>query len=726
MARKRKAPGKTPVKRAQIELIGFTDKDESPDMAVYAVDKAFKVIEMSKVDSGGMFRLSQKALDSASRIVVGAQAESIADVDRSELAVYRSTQFKNIIAESGRVEIAKGDWIRWIHIKRCVSGSVKKCFPYPVLISQIARQADIALKKSITTRTLALRATAADSVTDARIATPLQPFIPLRKCDTVCDGVVEVYRRTCCCHPWVMYDPRIPELIEELEELIPEIPPIPWPPRPEPDPAPFERLPFFKSGALDEKVLNAKQDLHALHTLSAQEVPAYIMARPYLFCSCGSATKVAQGTIRPDGKFHICWFEAPRLLLINCHDEYAYVVKQNIDGSTVTIYDGVAAHKWFHYNDDAELVSYHLLAQSCRHNDFPGTGAFALLQDIGLTNSYRLKTPDATGWDRVAAPLYNDGLAYPAANAAAAKGKYLDRNWGGTLLLRYHFSEAMKGVGAKYYRVSVAASDGNGNPTGGRTYLAPRSWKYFEVIGTDIFIRKIPLGPHSAGGQNNLYEIPYDADRDWLSGQYHADLGTTEFANGRHLVTVEVFNSSGKLIRPTGTPDPGGSVQGAFTYRRWYQETGPTAEVPFAALTHMFWWDNREAVANIVDLRVNGSPNTQECQFLVGPGNTNFSVGYRAYHPNPLFLLDHRIWWRRGLGGPSGILTSPHPNPDNVGVPPGLPHQSGADTFSSMLGSHVKCSFTINLHSNVKTFNGIGTLNGRDDWDQAAFALEIV
>ena len=40
--------------------------------------------------------------------------------------------------------------------------------------------------------------------------------------------------------------------------------------------------------------------------------------------------------------------------------------------------------------------------------------------------------------------------------------------------------------------------------------------------------------------------------------------------------------------------------------------------------------------------------------------------------------------------------------------------------------SNPKCSFSANLHVNVKTFNGIGTLDGLDAWDQAAFALEMI
>ncbi len=141
-------------------------------------------------------------------------------------------------------------------------------------------------------------------------------------------------------------------------------------------------------------------------------------------------------------------------------------------------------------------------------------------------------------------------------------------------------------------------------------------------------------------------------------------LDTTNFDNGRFLLTVKVFDNTGNLIRPMGTPNPGGSIQGDFTYRRWFQETGPTAEVPYAALTHMLWRDNRKAEALMVDFRVGGLPNAAECQFLEDSSTANFSVGYRAYHPEPMFMLDHRMWWHRGLGGPSGNLTSPHPNPN--------------------------------------------------------------
>jgi hypothetical protein len=113
-----------------------------------------------------------------------------------------------------------------------------------------------------------------------------------------------------------------------------------------PPPPPGDPLetPFFKGGALNELALNATQDLHALRAMPREQAAQYINSRAYLFhrlCSCGTASKVASGTIQPDGGFNICWREPLHLLLPNCYEQYAYVVKQTIGGSTTTIYDGL-------------------------------------------------------------------------------------------------------------------------------------------------------------------------------------------------------------------------------------------------------------------------------------------------------------------------------------------------------------------------------------------------
>lgn len=720
-------------RRTKIELNGFKKGDDVSKLAVYAADRSRKVIEMAEVDEKGYFNLSGDALKKANQVLIGPAVDNLQSADKRIFTSFRVSQFKKVLQTSATIDISKNNWSRWRWFKRCVNGDVKHCYPWPILVNQFMEKVAFAKTTNITsisrksgTRS-AMDASIAEPAVASAIAKPSKSAIWPFKCNTVCDGLVEVYRRICCCHPWIIYDERLPDLLYELEKLVPEIPELRWPPIPDPDPGPWRSL--VKNGALDELAINAPKDLKALKSLPPDQVASYINARPYLFCLCGSAKKVAQGIIRSDGEFHICWREWPILMRVNCHEDYAYVVKQNVDGETSVIYDGVAAHQWYHYSDDPTLVSYHRDAISCRKDPFPDEeGAFVLLQDIGLTGTYNLETPDASGWNSVDSPDYNDGLAFPAVNADAAKGKLLNRNWGGKLLLRAYFSDAMKDVGAKYYRISVVKANSSGDPSGDRTYLPVSQWRYYEVIGSDIFVRKVALGPDSKGDENHLYEIPYDSDeRDWQSGQYHAVLDTRDYANGRFLLTIEIFDDSGNLLRPNGTeaPDDVNSNEAGFTFRRWYQETGPMANVPFAALTHMLWWDNRRTIADIVDLRKDGAASDAECQFIFGNADSNFSVGYRAYHPEPMFLLNHRLWWRRGLNGPYDYMTIPNYDPNYVGMPPDAPHPSHQHTFGHMLDGHPKCAFTVNLHSNIKTFNGIGTLHGLEGWDQAAFALDV-
>jgi len=722
--RGRKATSGSAGARRTLRLIGLETGEAAPDTAVYVLDRESKPIHIASVDSEGGFDLPDEVLERGQMVAFGPSVERFEELSSESLVLYRSEHLAELLKDRGLVEIGKAGWGRWLTVTQCVHGSVSHCYPYFWLLQTLALESATQLVFESPAKEVSFRKIHPGVEGELRVATPLRERLFYR-CDVVCDGLVEVYRRTCCCPPFVIEDPRIDDIIGRLEELIADRPIIKWPPPPPPngDPPPWSEA-FLKSGALDQAALNAPRDVMMLRTLSAEARVEYIRARPYLFCTCGPSSKVGQGAIRPDGTFDICWEEPIRFFLVNCYDQYAYVVKQSINGSTVTIYDGVSANAWFGADDTAELVSYHAQAFSCRNNEFPGEGAFCLLQDIGDTGSFNLKTPDATGWDRVAVPTYNGGLVFPAASPAAALGQMKDVNWGGGLQLRYHFSEDMKGIGAIYYRISVVASDANGNPTGPRTYLsAPVSWKKYVIVFPNILVDSQVLGPVSQGGESNLFTIPYDADADWQSGQYHGVLGTTGFPEGRYLLTVEVFDAAGQKLKPNSAPggDPGTAA--AFTFRRWYQEIGPTDEVPFGALTHMLWWDNRYASATIVDLRMDGLASSQQCQFLEGTGSSLFSSGYRAYHMEPMFQLYHTMWWKRGLGGPTGYLTSPTYNPNNVGKPPDVPGVSAAETFANMLGSEPKCSFALNLYVWVKTFDGEVRLSGFDASDQAAFAL---
>lgn len=716
---KKKKPSGRGKTLPRISLIDRQEGDEQPNFTLYALDRSGETLATAAVDDEGQFDLSSKALEKAHRIVLGPEGEDVTEVENERLVRFRPDHFRQILDEqNGVVEIPRTDWLTWIPLRRCISGSVSHCYPWPFVVTDLVARSTRGLQLTAAPRTLQAQ---------ALLPRQIQPTV-LSLCKPVCDGLVEVYRRICCCEPWILDDVRIPELERHLEDLVAG-PEVPQPPIPQPDPPPIESLSFIQDGTVDEVRLRARQDLEAVRTLERTELFEYVQARPYLWCflDCGPATKVAEGLIRSDGDFHICWNAWPYAFLFPCHEEFAFVVKQKINGVTVTIYNGLAANRWFHAGDDIDLVSYHPKAITCNQEDVPpGSGAYTVLQDIGLAHSYRLKTPDATGWDRVAAPIdFNDGLADPEDDANLAKGKYLNRNWGGLLRLRYHFSEAMRTIGARYYRVSVSRANGSGNPIGDRTFLEAPVWKqYVHVGGGDIEVENISLGPHNVGGEANLYEIPYDdalaSNREWLSGLYHAHLPSTDYADARHLLTLEVFDNAGNRLRPNGA---GGAGQDAnFTFRRWFQEVGPTANVPFAGLTHLLWWDNREAQAHIDGLLVNGSqPSDADCQFLEGVDGDEFAVRYRAYHPQPLFLANHWVTWRRGLSNTSGSMTVPHPSPENAG--PASQTTNKTVTFGDMLGAEPRCSFALTVYANVKTFNGIGTINGYDDIDVGSFAL---
>jgi hypothetical protein len=701
--------------------------DSPPDVAVLTIDREGKVTRTAPVDADGRFDLPTEAIASAHRIAIGPSGREPVSDTRSAFARYRPAEFAALV-KAGDVAIARPQWELWRIFTTCVSGHVRVCHRPPWWYDDLVVLADQPARRTIEAGTVFQRRPAARSVSEL-VAWPF-------RCSVLCNGRVEVYRRVCCCEPWIVDDPRIDDLIRELEDIL-VVGPIPPPgpdPGPGPDPAPFaggRAAAFFREGALDDRAVFAERDLAALRRLPRHDLPGYVNARPYLRCrgySCSAPVKVGEGEINPDGRFNICWLGTSRFLSPFCHAEYAYKVKQQFGLAWITVYNGPAANIWFGGDADADLVTYHPLAFGCRDNGEPGTGAFVYLDKIGDTSSHELETPASTAWDRVALPGSTSGLVFP--NAASALDRH--RNWGGTLKLNYMFSEDLRLVGARYYRISITAANAAGAPVGTRHYYdAGVSWTKAITTATGPEVVSVGLGPNPTpvGGENYLYEIPYDFDANWEANQFHAHLDTTDprWSNPliRHLVTIEIFDTTGKRLRPNGTPatgQSGGEITAAFTYERKNAETGPLDNVPFGALTHLFWWDNRPVVAEIVELVQDTLASTAECQFLVGAPGSDFSIRYRAYHEQGLFHRNHRISWKRGLAGASGDILNP--GLGNVGKPIDPPGASPTTDFSVMLGPHTRCAFTVFLTILNKLTDG-DDLGHRQATDSAAFALEI-
>jgi len=736
-------------------LRGVEAGEQPPDLVVIATDRGGKILATAKIKKDGSLELSRDVLKKASRVRVGPAGDAGKDAPSSAFLTYRAADFA-IAAKSGVLDISRKTWSRWIVPYRCVNGTVNRCRRSPWWYQALAKSAVSAVLPKFRSTASEGKTIISDKLTPYQrsMLVDLDKLVywPVR-CSPICFGTVEVYRRRCCCKPWVFMDPRLERLLEHLKDLVKVFPEVPDPPIPDPDPGPY-RAAFFCNGALDERMLYAKQNLVALQNLPAEQIPTYINARQHLFCfgySCTPPVKVADGTIGADGNFNICWPDFPRLIPVRCHEEYAYKVKQKIGPFLITIYDGVAAGHWYNQEDEVALKSYHPWAIACRDNGGPGD-AFVYLDEIGDTDSSLLCTPDQTSATAVATPAANSGVGFPT-GGPDGNGSH-DRNWGGTLKLSIMFSESMKTIGAKYYRVSVTEADASGNPSGSPMYVNTcPDWKKGVAVPGGVDVIPVSLGPVSTpapNAQNSLFEIPYDSDADWEADQYHIHLNTMDArwsdptnptdpgaippgqATTRYLVTIEIFNSSGERLRPNGTPATGlggGEVEAAFTFRRKFQETGPTNMVPYGALTHMFWWDNREVVSTIEDLRMDGLAFTEECQFLSGVPASTFGIGYRAYHPWALFQHYHQVWWKRGLSGGSDTLETSNVN---IGVPPGPVGSSPTAQFNDMLGNppppaapvRTKCAFSVFVTTYNKRTDG-DNLNYSHRTDSAAFALDI-
>ncbi len=384
---------------ARIVLVDRTSDEKAPALVVHLTDATLAPLTTLKVDDKGNVDLKEDALKEAAYVAIAAADEKSETLSRDAVVLLRARHVAELLRGNGTIELARGRWERLWPLRRCVTGRVRACrWPFPWFTDLLA--------PNLPARA-GIRAAAADTLAPrvdiSRFAPGLATdLIFPRRCYAVCEGVVEVYLRRCCWRPIVVFDPRIDEIIRELERIPIPIPdPDPGPigpdpigpfPGPGPDPAPF-----LRGGVPDELLLNAGRDLVALRSLPPAEQAAYIEARPYFrrFFRCGTPRLVGSGFLQPDGEFQVCWRSFPFITPIHCHDQVAYVVKQLVNGTTITIYDGRAAGQWFGLGETPTLTTYDRRAITCRGGDTPPVpGAAVFLELIG---SHREPRPRIAG-----------------------------------------------------------------------------------------------------------------------------------------------------------------------------------------------------------------------------------------------------------------------------------------------------------------------------------------
>jgi hypothetical protein len=707
--------------------------EKLPDVAMYLISPAGAIVKKLAVAKEGKLTLQEKWKELGRVVALGPDVEELRMLRPDSLLHFRLEDIWLQWEKTEVIDVARDRWADWIFQHVCVSGNVRRCVP--IIPSAVAPVLP-------------------------------RPPPPLQICRPVCNGVVEVYERTCCYY-WAeiddLFEDRIPwEVICEklgpyCPKFPPEIEPGPLPDGPLPDgplpdgPLPIDRIALRKikltqaqtdSATLFPPSRRLVGDMRVLKKLERKEAIEYVKARPYLISiialSC-TTRKLGEAILGPDGSFTYCYFRTKsfyRIIGRICTVTYAYKVKQWQENQWVYVYDGLVSHEYFSSDEVADLRT-NLLARACETDPppVPYPKPFVMLQDTGSTNSYHLVSPVQNSESGINTTLpANGGLVSPPPAGQNAVGKLYNRPWSETLRFRLYVHPDMQTLGAKYFRISIVAADAQGNPVAGATpkpLVDPVSWHRYVYVNGEVQVQGEGLGPHSLADSNGviqtgLYNIPFwDATHQWLHGQFHHFWNTMLETNGRNLVILEIFNSAGDRLRPTGAT--GNGIDKDFDFLHWTDAINTTL-VSYASLVHVFWVDKQPCYADIEDLRINGVPHQEECQFMSGASNSEFAAGFRAFHNNgpngEPFMWFYTMWYHRGLNGPNGtIQTSGENAPPTLNMGPSA--VSTPQTFEFMLNTHTKCTFALNLWVYAKHTNGSRRIHEYDRHDQAAFALEV-
>ena len=700
-----------------VKLEGVKAGDEKPAVALYLFGTNGRLEKVATAKDGRLSIPRKIAKKSNATVALGPDVDGPQGISMGALLQFRSEDLQKW-EKSGTVYIPKSVWPGWLQFLVCLSGKVERCLPIlwdPLQVMKGLR---------------------------------LNPPIPHPRCAPVCAGIVEIYEKECCCD--VRYIPiDISDIIKRLEEILATYPPIPIP-----DPGPVSNVdrnllykiqlarstssPMFAG----EPQLDLVAEVSKISAMPTGQAEEYIRStdfyRPFI-CSCTSR-KLGEAVLGPDGSFSYCYLRFPvrNPSWKTCSFYYCYKVKQWNGSSWAYIYNGQALNQDFSSDQLADLTTF--WGTACDPGPVvDGDTPYVMLENIGGTESWNLVSPGQTGELSLSAPPDNGGLVFPPSGGGSDIGAFLNCPWGQALSFRLRFDPRMQALGATYYRISIVPTSNGSSASGPAQPLSNGvTWGKLVYQGGQWIVQYESLGPNIVGAQSNLYKIPYGTD--WLWYQYHNSWDTTTLPNGRYFVSIEVFDAAGNRLKPTTAPGAGTPTN--FIFLKMLDSVN-TADVLYPTLLHLFWTDNSPCVGHIEDLRMDGLPNSDECQYMMGDCCSTFSAGFRAFHATrnsptapETFMYYYQIWYHRGLGGSNVTTDTGGTNqPGTLGA--GNPAESTPQSFCDMLGlsrnpgnrcepsTHGKCSFALNLYAWAKHWNGSGRLSQYDASDQAAFSLEV-
>ncbi|MGH9362348.1 MAG: hypothetical protein ACRD2T_10570, partial [Thermoanaerobaculia bacterium] len=249
----------------KVQFVGLQAGDAAPAAALYELDERGRPAKkLARID-GGELAVDDEQLRGKT-IALGPDAEDPKTLDEAALVRYRADQVLASWRDQGLL-VPRARWEVFLPFYTCVSGRARKCRPWwwdKLAALKVQPELQLGILPELR----------------FGLARPeLNLLYPL-SCPPLCDGIVEVYERVCCCRRIIIDD-----ILDRLRELLERVPipiPEPWPPWPFHELEREPRLP--RSGPRLDLAVKAKraQLARAATPLTAAELPPERVYEDYL------------------------------------------------------------------------------------------------------------------------------------------------------------------------------------------------------------------------------------------------------------------------------------------------------------------------------------------------------------------------------------------------------------------------------------------------------------
>ena len=315
-----------------------------------------------------------------------------------------------------------------------------------------------------------------------------------------------------------------------------------------------------------------------------------------------------------------------------------------------------------------------------------------------------------------------NGLETPGVGTGLLPGGPAGTAWGGTLPLQVIFDPNLRANNIKWYRWSYRFGAEAFAPI-----TADVTHRWMQVVGMNILIHPVLLGPHPVGTQENLFEIPDpNLPGPWIDINDPSDRPFAYFdstagqrpvgRSGMVTLKLELFDTLGNHV-PCANDDHGG----IFTFMLEPDAMSPASPAPApnidadGDLIFVLRVDNNPTVADLPNNGVSVSGiAADDCGMLhYANRGDNVAIDYIATHPNN--FIDWSLSVSRGFSGQvaedSGNTSTP------------FPHGVLNRTAGQLLDTCDQAAFAVNLIAHARITNGYGPQSQYNGSDTIAFAL---